>query len=510
MTGGHYRQGGTIPFWCKVRAGGHMALMESRVQPASWQAVREPSRRSYPDVAGRRRRQWTVRVLVTAAATGLAGVTVLWLTGGALSGFADVGGPFTEMGRLSGLLASYLLLVQVLLMARIPLLEGIWGQDVLARQHRLVGFTSFNLMLVHIVMIVLGYAAAAENGVLHETWLLLTVYPGMVLALAGTLALCMVVVTSIKMARRKLRYESWHLIHLYAYLGVGLALPHQLWTGADFAASIPATVFWWGLWIAAAAAVLVWRVGLPLLRSARHRIRVLSVVRESPDVISVVMSGRQLDRLDLQAGQFCQWRFLGRPGWTRAHPFTVSAVPTDTRVRITLRAAGDGTSALTALRPGTAVIVEGPYGVMDAARRTHRDVLLIAAGVGVTTMRGLAEAVVLEPASPGHDGVNRPSAVVLHRIRSHANGLFAGEFGQLARAGNLRTVPLIGPRAAASDWWGGDRPRDPAAELMALVPDLLHREVYLCGPPGWMTQVRRTLESLHVLGKMIHAEEFSW
>ena len=53
----------------------------------------------------------------------------------------------------------------------------------------------------------------------------------------------------------KLRYESWHLLHLYAYLGVGLALPHQLWTGQEFLASPGRTVFWWGLWIAAAGAV---------------------------------------------------------------------------------------------------------------------------------------------------------------------------------------------------------------------------------------------------------------
>ena len=199
--------------------------------------------------------------------------------------------------------------------------------------------------------------------------MLVTLYPGMMLATAGTVALIAVVVTSIRAARRRMRYESWHLIHLYAYLGVGLALPHQLWAGADFTASPVATVFWWGLWIAAVAAVVLWRVITPLTRSLRHRIRVLAVVRESPDVVSIVMSGQGLDRLGLQAGQFCQWRFLGRPGWTRAHPFTVSAVPTPTRLRITVRSAGDGTRALAALTPGAPVVVEGPYGVMSAARR---------------------------------------------------------------------------------------------------------------------------------------------
>ncbi len=62
-----------------------------------------------------------------------------------------------------------------------------------------------------------------------------------------------------------MRYESWHLLHLYAYLGAGLALPHQLWTGQDFRASTVATVFWWGLYAAVLASVVAFRVVLPLI-----------------------------------------------------------------------------------------------------------------------------------------------------------------------------------------------------------------------------------------------------
>ena len=487
-----------------------MALTELGTRPPRKRPPPDAARSMFPDVAGRRRRRRTAGLVMASAVGGLLVLVALWLTGGGIQGFHEVGGPATEIGRLSGLVASYLLLIQVLLMARIPWLEGIWGQDVLARQHRLAGFGSFHLMLVHIVAIVLGYAAAAQSGVLKELWLLVTVYPGMLLATAGTMALVAVVVTSIRAARRTMRYESWHLIHLYAYLGVALALPHQLWTGADFTASPVATVFWWGLWAVSAAALVCWRIVTPLVRSARHRIRVLAVVPESRDVVSIVMSGNRLDRLGLQAGQFCQWRFLGRPGWTRAHPFTVSAVPTGDRLRITVRATGDGTRALAALRPGGAVVVEGPYGIMNAARRDRRDVLLIAAGVGVTTMRGLAEAVLAEPASTGPGGIRRPSVVLLHRIRSRPDALFAPEFAQLARTGDLRGYSLLGPRSTGSGWWGGKNRLDPAAEVTRLVPDVADREVYVCGPAPWMTQVQQTLQQLGVPRTAIHAEEFSW
>ena len=93
---------------------------------------------------------------------------------------------------------------------------------------------------------------ADGSAVLSTIWDLITNYGGMLLAVAGTACLIMVVVTSVKAARRRLRYESWHLLHLYAYLGVGLALPHQLWTGQEFLQSPAATVYWWTLWAAAA------------------------------------------------------------------------------------------------------------------------------------------------------------------------------------------------------------------------------------------------------------------
>src|SRR3954471_10366945 len=187
-------------------------------------------------------------------------VTALWVAGGGLQNLGGVASGLTSLGRLTGLVASDLLLIQVLLMARVPMVERSYGQDELARRHRLVGFTSFNLMVAHIVLITLGYAAQYGNNPLAELWELIVDYPGMLLAAAGTLLLVLVAVTSIRRARRKLRYESWHLLHLYAYLGVGLAQPHQLWTGQEFLTHGVATVYWWSLWIAAAGAVLLWRV----------------------------------------------------------------------------------------------------------------------------------------------------------------------------------------------------------------------------------------------------------
>ncbi|HEY0949096.1 ferric reductase-like transmembrane domain-containing protein, partial [Nocardioides sp.] len=288
-------------------------------------------------------------------------VTYWWVAGGGLQDLGGWADGLTALGRLTGLTASVLLLAQVVLMARVPPLEAAYGQDRLARIHRLVGFGSVNLMLAHIVLITWGYAAGELTRTPATLWDLAVDYPGMLLAVAGTLCLLLVGVTSVRAVRRRTRYESWHLLHLYAYLGVGLAVPHQLWTGQELVSSTGRTVFWWTAWGTAAAAVLVWRIGLPAWRSARHDLRVTSVVPEGDGVVSVYLTGRRLDRLPVEAGQFLSWRFLAGPGWTRAHPYSLSAAPDGRSLRITVQVVGDGSAAAARLRPGTRALVEGPY-----------------------------------------------------------------------------------------------------------------------------------------------------
>src|SRR5690349_7983299 len=254
-------------------------------------------------------------------------VTWWWASDGGVRALGSWASSLTSVGQWAGLVASVLLLAQVVLMARLPVLERAWGQDRLVAVHRVVGFGSFTLMLAHIALVTWGYAAGQLLASPAMLWQLVLDSPGMLLAAAGTLALVMVVVTSLRAARRRLRYESWHLMHLYAYLGVGLALPHQLWTGKDLTSSPSRTVFWWSAWGATALAVLVWRVGRPVAINLRHQLRVVAVVPEGPDTLSVHLTGRRLDALRAEPGQFFSWRFLGRPGWTRSQPYSLSAAP---------------------------------------------------------------------------------------------------------------------------------------------------------------------------------------
>ncbi|HEY3506570.1 MAG TPA: ferredoxin reductase family protein [Actinocatenispora sp.] len=444
-------------------------------------------------------RWWGDAVGVVAGLTMLV-VVALWVADGGVRQLAGTGA-VSAVGRLTGLVSADLLLVQVLLMARIPVVERAFGQDRLARWHRWTGFTSFHLMLAHVVLITIGYALTAHANVVAEFVELTLTYPGMLLALAGTALLVLVVVTSVRAARRRLRYESWHLLHLYAYLGAGVALPHQVWTGADFVASPASRAYWWSLYVAAAGAVLAGRVALPVWRNLRHRLTVSHVVAEGPGLTSVYLRGRRLDRLPVRAGQFFSWRFLAGPGWTRAHPYSLSATPRPDLLRITVKDLGDGSARVAGLAPGTRALVEGPYGKLTGETYAGGPVLMLACGIGITPLLALLGEL---PYRPG-------GATLLYRARGADALAFRAELDGLAARRGVRVVPLLGPRAGTPSFLPRDRAgRGDAAVLRELVPDVAGRDVYVCGPDAWADAALAAAREAGVPGERLHTERFAW
>lgn len=429
-------------------------------------------------------------------------VVALWVAGGGVSAVASGGGAaLTTLGRATGLVAANLLLYQVLLMARIPLFERGFGRDGMVRMHRQVGFWSFWLMLAHIVLLVLGYAASAGVNPLVQLWDFVWDYPGMLLATAGTGLLVLVVVTSLRRARRRMRYESWHLLHLYAYLGVGLAIPHMLWTGADFLASPAATAYWWTLWGVAAASVLVFRLALPLLRSWRHGVRVTAVQLDGRSGLTVRMRGRRLRRVGARPGQFFVWRFLGAPGWTRGMPLSLSAAPRGDEWEVTARVVGDGTRRLATLPRGARVLFEGPYGHMTGDARQGTKLLLLGAGAGVAPLVALLQG---EDYAPG-------DATIITRDHDAADALRRAELAELVTGRGVVHIALDGPRAlSGSTWLPASHGAWPGPQLLRHVaPDLDAYDVFLCGPAPWMEALRRDLRAAGVPAGRIHSESFA-
>jgi predicted ferric reductase len=416
----------------------------------------------------------------------------LWIHGGNLT-VPTTGDLLTSLSRLTGLLGAYLALLQVLLLARLPWFERVIGFDRLTVWHRWNGHACLDLILAHVVLSVWGYALLDRISLPTEVSTMLGggVYPGMITATVGTALLVFVVVSSVVIVRRRLSYEAWYVVHLSAYAGIALGWFHQIPTGNELVLDRLAANYWRGLYIATLALLGVFRLGAPAVNALRFRLRIAEVVPEGPGVVSLRITGRRLDRLHAQAGQFFLWRFLTRGRWLMAHPFSLSAAPDGDSLRITVKALGDHTTRMSQLKPGTRVIAEGPFGVFTARARRREKIVLIAGGIGITPVRALLEEM---------DG----DIVVLYRVVSPSEIVFFDELQALVRERGGRLELVIGDHATDD----GGRLLSPD-HLRELVPDIQERDVFVCGPPAMTAVIEKHLRDARVPSRHVKVERFA-
>ena len=443
--------------------------------------------------AGARGPRFAVRpdVALWAIFLGAAVVVLLWWHDTPpLHGRADW---LTNAGRITGLLAGYVVVVLLLLMARIPALERGLGADRLARWHSMGGRYTVNLSVAHTLLIIWGYAISAHASVVHETGSLLTQYADVLMATVALGLFVVVGVVSIRAARRRMRYETWYYLHFYTYLAIALAFSHEFATGADFMTNLKARVFWSALYLGTAILLLWYRVMAPIVAAVRHRMVVEGVYPEGPGIFSVHVRGNHLDELQAEAGQFFRWRFMTRAGWWQSHPYSLSAPPTPSLLRITVKVLGDHSGELEQIRAGTKVFAEGPYGALTAHRRTRRKVLLLAGGIGVTPLRALFETL---PAKKGE-------LTLVYRANVAGELVFRDELDTIASWRKAQVHYLVGPPGSDADPFVGKR-------LASLVPHVAEHDVYLCGPPRMMEAARAALRRVGVPRRHIHTESFEF
>jgi ferredoxin-NADP reductase/DMSO/TMAO reductase YedYZ heme-binding membrane subunit len=398
----------------------------------------------------------------------------------------------TNAGRITGLLAGFTAPVLLLLMSRIPLLEREVGADRLARWHAMGGRYLVGLVTAHIVTIIWGYALTARKNVIGEGVTMVLTYPDMLKATFGTLLLLATGFFSARAARRRLGYETWYYLHLATYLAVALSFAHQLSNGADLGEG-PERLLWYGLYLGTAVLLGWFRLVRPWQFDRRHQLRVAEVRAEGPGTVSLFLTGRRLDELGAEAGQFFRLQFLAKGLRLAANPYSLSAPPTRDYLRFTVKDLGGHSAAVARLAPGTKVRAEGPYGAFTARRRRSRQVLLLAAGVGITPVRALFETL---PARRG-------DLTLLYRASAEEELLFRRELTAIAEARGARLQFLVGRRSEVGD------PIQPRV-LTSLVPGLVGHDVYVCGPESFMEHAVTALRAAGVPRHRIHHESFSF
>ena len=403
------------------------------------------------------------------------------------------GSPAIALGRLAGLLLQFVLLIQLVLIGRIAFIERALGFDRLNRLHRLVGYWLVVLIFAHPLLLTIGYgllngqpAPAAFIGIVAG-------FDEVLQAVIGVLLLLAVIALSIPWVRRKVRYESWHAIHLLTYVALWLAFGHQTESGGDFVQR-SFFVYWYVLNGIVVGMFFLYRFLRPFALWYRHRFFVERVVQEGPDTWSIYIAGRNMQAFHFEPGQFAIIHLLSRGLWP-GHPFSFSREYDGATLRFTIKALGDATKLVAGLKQGVRVLIDGPLGKFTSSRAKTGRYLLIAGGIGITPLRAL----VAELSAKGKD------VVVLYGVRSASQAALLGELKTLLPAMHLFISDSL--EGMPSDALQG---QIDATAIAKLVPDAAGRDAYVCGPPPMMDAVTDELKSIGVPARQIHTERFAF
>jgi len=420
-------------------------------------------------------------------------IAFMWVRHGGLQRVDGLGDGLVALGQVTGLYASLALLLLLLLASRTPWLERRYGMDRMIHAHRLVGLTTVWLVLAHVLLVVFGFALAADISLWEQIVDTVVRHPYVAQAVVGFFLILWIGAMSIRAVRRSISYEAWWFVHITAYAAIALAFGHQTAIGADFVLDRWAWVYWSLLYLSVAYLMFVYRWAVPLYQAWRHRFVVAEIVDEGPEVVTLVISGRHLEGLPVQAGQFFLLRALTPGRWWKAHPFSLSAAPDGRNLRFTVKALGDDSTDLQTIPIGTRFSLEGPYGGFLAYLPTDRKMLFVAGGIGITPFRGLI------------DDLDRPGDVaLLYRNPRPEDTVFREDLERLSEEKGFAL------RFSYSRFDGGEaNPFDPD-RLRDFLPDIADREVFVIGSPRLIDAARAGLKAVGVPPRRIHLENFAY
>ncbi len=421
-------------------------------------------------------------------------VSFWWHFSGQMLFAGNLGSTSISIGRLFGMIATLLVLLQFILIGRVKWVEKVFGLDKLSRIHGLNGKIAFLLIAAHVFLITTGYKLINESSYLGQFTDFLLNWEDVLKAVLGFLILIFTVGLSVSIARKRLKYETWYYVHVFNYLFILLIYGHQF-ENSTALISPAFKLFWYFLYGAVALNMLWFRFISPLLKFRKHRFTVARVEKEGP-ATSIYITGQKMDEFKIDAGQFMIFRFLQKGFWKQAHPFSLSQAPRDNEVRLTAKGLGDFTNELPNIKPGTQVIIDGPHGIFTRKlAEPKKPLLFIAGGIGITPIFSMLE----DMKQDNHN------TVLLYSNKTREETVFGDELKTLSEQNGFKLINILSNEEVP----GYEHGMLNKEAIAKLVPDVASREVFLCGPPPMMTALKSALVELGVDKHHIHFERFA-
>lgn len=399
-----------------------------------------------------------------------------------------------EFSVALGFIGLAMMAVQFVITARVNRIEASYGLDILLQFHRYTSLAAFFMVLAHPIVL---FIVEPEN-------LQLLNFPQAPwrarMAVLGTLAFLVMVVTTIWRKPLKIPYEPWRASHtILAVLAVGLGFGHAIGV-SNYLSLFWKAVLWTAIVLVALWLIIYVRLIKPWMMT-RYPYVVEEVIPQRGDVWTLALRPIWHEGFRFQPGQFAWLTLNITPFSMREHPFSMSSSGDHPeRIEFGIKALGDFTRTIKDIEPGTRAYLDGPYGVFTTDRYWDTaGFVLIAGGIGITPIYSI-----LVTAAERKD--DRPF-LLIYASQSWDDITFREEIEALKQQLDLTVIHVL--RQADEDWTGetGYVDKDLLARYIPLHRG--SRQYFICAAPKMMDQVERALFELEVPVTNVHMEHFN-
>ena len=401
---------------------------------------------------------------------------------------------WTEFSVALGFIGLAMIALQFALTARINRIESSYGIDIILQFHRYISLVAFTLIIIHPLILFINEPETLELlNVFQAPWRAR-------FAVTGTVALIILVITSIWRQRLGIPYEEWRIAHgILAVSAVGFGIAHAIGVGYYLN-------FFWKvvLWSAVGALALLLLIYVRLVKPwlmTRKLYLVEEVIPQRGDVWTLALRPRGHDGIKFQPGQFAWITLEISPFRMREHPFSMSSSGDHAeRLEFSIKALGDFTKTIKDVKPGTKAFLDGPYGTFtidkywDAA-----GFVLVAGGIGITPMMSM-----LVTACERKD--DRPF-LLIYGSKTWDDITFREELEALKDELDLTIVHVL--REPPEDWEGEEGYVDKELLEKYLPTHPGSRQYFICASPKMMDGVESAFYELDVPVTHVHMEHFN-
>jgi predicted ferric reductase len=304
----------------------------------------------------------------------------------------------------------------------------------------------------------------------------------------GVIALVGLILALLLPRLRNLKHETFVLVHRCIGLMFLLGCLHVILVPVTW--TLPSLLISYLLAIMGAGALaFVYRSILGRFIVRRYRYQIEEVNRLGLSAVELVLTPLGA-ALTFRPGQFVFIAIVDDLLPRETHPFSITSAPSDTRLRLVVKALGDYTAQLLALRPGGVALLEGPYGGFSYIGVENQHQIWIAGGIGVTPFLSMARSL-----------DDTPYEIDFYYCSQGAeDAFFLDELFEMSdRCPRFRVISIR--RASLG--------HITVEDIQAASISLLKHDFLICGPPVMIHNLRQQLLARGVPPSQIHFEDFA-